>query len=435
MDGQGPFQPHRGEEIAEGGEPMLEALKKLKTRRAVFELFEDYAARRKEELARRQLTGGLIKSYALETAPLIGDAKGFTLQDLGDDIGWDLHPLKDDLVRVDVRDADFLGFLEPVTRRHYLLHSISEVRNADRVVQHGVRQSINLDHVWLGGDFLYALWDIIVQAQMPERFTRLKFEHQAYFEDGRELVEPDKMEDIDIDDEIEGGGQELTGTSTVIFKRPARRIQAVLPFLRDKDAIFKALSRLRIPSAVGTGGYEFWDMGKVVNRGSTFSDFRSHVLSIIRLYEQITEAIESRIWVNLEITRIEGSKVARLCGAPVVLEFPEPLPQHKFHLFVEKTFERGHGPFRLWGDPIVINERQVHVYGVDLHLCRQLYLDLTPSRFVVIVPRGTCGNTVHRLITNVQRYLDPGVEAYIGDLKYQELIRRVLLGSEETDAN
>lgn len=410
-------------------------LEELKTRRAVFEFFEDYAARRKEELARRQLTGGLIKSYALETAPYI-DGNGLTLQDLRDDIEWDLYPMEDELVRVDVRGAGFLGFLEPVTRRHYLLHSISEVRNADRVVQHGVRESINLDHVWLGGDFLYVLWDIIVQAQMPERFTRLKFEHQAYFEDGREFVEPDEMEDIDVDDEIEGGEQELTGTSTFIFRHPARRIQTVLPLLRDKDGVFKALSRLRIPSAVGHGGYDFWDMGKIVNRGSTFSDFRSHILSIVRLYEQVTEAIERHIWVSLEVTQIEGrSNLARLYGAPVVLEFPEPLPQHKFHLFIEKTFERGVGPFRLWGDPLVINERQVHVYGLDLHLYQQLFLDLTPGRFVVIVPQGTCGNTVHRLITNVQRYLDPGVEAYIGDVKYQELIRGVLLGAENADAH
>jgi hypothetical protein len=41
---------------------------------------------------------------------------------------------------------------------------------------------------------------------------------------------------------------------------------------------------------------------------------------------------------------------------------------------------------------------------------------------VVIVPKGTCGNTIHRLVTNVQQYLDPRVTVYVGDRNYTELI-------------
>ena len=86
----------------------------------------------------------------------------------------------------------------------------------------------------------------------------------------------------------------------------------------------------------------------------------------------------------------------------------------------------------MWGNPIYLSEKKVHVYGVDLHLWQRIYLDLTPKRFVVILPRGACGNTVHRLVTNTQRYLDPGVKTFIGDRPYNDLIRDTLLGRENT---
>ena len=40
-----------------------------------------------------------------------------------------------------------------------------------------------------------------------------------------------------------------------------------------------------------------------------------------------------------------------------------------------------------------------------------------------LLPDGTCGNTIHRLVTNIQRFLDPAVEAWIGDTPYSDLIQ------------
>jgi hypothetical protein len=39
------------------------------------------------------------------------------------------------------------------------------------------------------------------------------------------------------------------------------------------------------------------------------------------------------------------------------------------------------------------------------------------------LPEGTCGNTIHRLITNIQRFLDPAVEAWIGDAPYDDFLK------------
>jgi hypothetical protein len=73
-----------------------------------------------------------------------------------------------------------------------------------------------------------------------------------------------------------------------------------------------------------------------------------------------------------------------------------------------------------------LSSTKVHVYGVDQHLWQPVMLELTDRHLYAILPRGTCGNTVHRLVTNVQRFLDPGVSAWIGDRRFEQLIEEVM---------
>jgi len=53
---------------------------------------------------------------------------------------------------------------------------------------------------------------------------------------------------------------------------------------------------------------------------------------------------------------------------------------------------------------------------------------MTPSRFIAVLPQGTCGNTIHRLVTNIQKMLEPDIEVYVGDVLYQDIIRHHLVG-------
>lgn len=74
------------------------------------------------------------------------------------------------------------------------------------------------------------------------------------------------------------------------------------------------------------------------------------------------------------------------------------------------------------------------MHAVDRHLWQPLFLELTAKGCTLILPKGTCGNVVHRFVTNVQRYLDPAALAYIGNKEYKVLvedaIRKVLSGPQ-----
>ena len=64
------------------------------------------------------------------------------------------------------------------------------------------------------------------------------------------------------------------------------------------------------------------------------------------------------------------------------------------------------------------------MYGVDKHLWKPIFIELTDKHLVAIVPKETCGNTIHRLICNIQRYIDPGAKAYIGDIEYKSMVEQ-----------
>jgi len=404
----------------------------FKSRQELFDFLDDYARERKEEIDRWQLgkDKGLIKSYVLETAPPNGSAQADIAATLRP-TGWQITSIDaETLYRVDNAEGKPLGYLEPLSQRHLILHSIEEARWIDKTVKGDVKEAASLDSMWLAGSFFSNLWQILILPQLPERYVKLKFEHLARFEDGVEEAEEEIDEEL-ADDWMGEEVGERRASSLMIAERVSR-IAKFLPQLQGLHQPFKAIKMLRIPSTTGRGGYEFWTWGKITYRAPDFRDGRSQILSITRLYEQITQAIERTIWLQAEGVQLRDGMDTALKGAPVTLEFDSPLDLPTFQNFVTTTFERGQGPLRLWGNPIYLSEKKVHVYGVDLHLWQRIYLDLTPRRFVVILPRGTCGNTVHRLVTNTQRYLDPGVKTYIGDKPYKDLIRDIFLGRENT---
>lgn len=123
---------------------------------------------------------------------------------------------------------------------------------------------------------------------------------------------------------------------------------------------------------------------------------------------------------------------AGFTGRPVYLHFPEPLELSTLHWWADRTFGIKRNIFRLGGQPMWSgpDQTRLHVYGVDRHLWQPVSIEVTCDHMLAVLPAGTCGNTINRLVTNVQRYLSPSVQAWVGEFPYEEL----LLGSAEAVA-
>jgi hypothetical protein len=108
-------------------------------------------------------------------------------------------------------------------------------------------------------------------------------------------------------------------------------------------------------------------------------------------------------------------------GSPLTIKFKKPLNQQTLDYWVKSTFGRSRNKFRLWGNTIKLDQKKIHVYGVDRHLWQPIFMEITDKYSAVIIPGGTCGNIVHRLVTNIKKYIDLAADVYVGDIKYNDM--------------
>jgi len=134
---------------------------------------------------------------------------------------------------------------------------------------------------------------------------------------------------------------------------------------------------------------------------------------------------ESKAWYSIqkETVTIPGA-FQKLVGAPLSIRFSESLSSDIFEHWINSTFGRLRNRFRLWGNPIRLGPQKVHVYGIDKHLWQPIFMEITANHLIAIIPKGTCGNAVHRLITNIQRYIDPAANVFVGDTEYKKMVEQ-----------
>ena len=93
---------------------------------------------------------------------------------------------------------------------------------------------------------------------------------------------------------------------------------------------------------------------------------------------------------------------ASLTGMPIGIRFSRPIPD--LAMFCDELFS-SRAPFRLWGRPTV-TEDGASVEAVDLHVGQRVRMDLGQDWMRVYLHAGSCGNTVARLISNLQTRFD-----------------------------
>lgn len=410
----------------------------LGSRQDYLDYLDGYAVDTVDDLLERRLPHGLVKSYMLETVRDGVDSPSLPalLEALG------IHVTQVDEGFLTLRDDRFGGIaaaLELIEQRYPVLYTLLPSDQAKQWAFGLVDRSPWLDHLWLSTPLLAELWNVVQRTSPPYKFTRLTFEHDAFYEVQTSAAADETPLDAgDADDESSAGAdvddeaQPLRG----VDRRSSRftmvdRIDVVrsaLPNLQQTYRPLHSITQLRMPAA-GRGGHDFFYDGRATNRSDSFADHRAWVRFVVETYSRATKATEDTLWVAAEAAEAVGPGID-LRGAPVFLRFSQPLDAATFDRWVSLTFGRRRNRFRLTGRVLRLGPSKVHVYGVDRHLWQPIVLELTHQHIAGFLPEGTCGNTVHRLVTNIQRYLDPDVQAWIGSESYGSLLHRAIARSD-----
>jgi hypothetical protein len=408
-------------------------ISKVKSRDEMIHFLEGHSLERKEDLDQRKMRKGLLKSYLLETLGDSANSFHSGLFEVFKGRQANLELIDDDLYTVFDNDKNrYVGFLEKFMNGRFLAYYTTELsRDSDPWVKNLVLSTPYLDHVWLSGWTFNVLWEEVKALTAPHRYVQIVFEHESIFEIDNEEPE-EEGEEAQEEPEGEEGIPEDSDETQIPERRKSRFVLVDKKYVIEQKLTqfqnlyppLHSITRLLFPSPVSAGGHDFWYNGKVTNRSESFRDHRSHLTYVLQIYGNLVQKTEDISWCSIEeVSSYSGGVFHNLVGSPLTIKFSEPLSQTTFDFFIKSTFTRRKNRFRLWGNPLRLGPRKVHVYGVDKHLWQPIFLEITDRHMSAIVPKGTCGNTVHRIVTNIQRFLDPAARAYLGEEDYNTVVK------------
>ncbi len=135
-----------------------------------------------------------------------------------------------------------------------------------------------------------------------------------------------------------------------------------------------------------------------VKRGKSVQDHLNLVDICKAEYSETVADVE-----DLRIGVKEGGDRTLVEGKSFDFEFRNKI--ESLAMFIEKMFNSA-APFKLWGLKSKIYDGYFKIMAVDLHTGSPMDFEIADDMMRVYLFKGNCGNTILRLLTNLQMYYD-----------------------------
>lgn len=319
-----------------------------------------------------RLRSGKLKSRLLEAHPpeRSDDGVAALITEKANDAGLRAKKLDEGLWAL-VSDAGVF-FLDALNPRFWLLHTTAPADVLRRLVRADFLTDARLDSAW-----------------MPRHQLTLEGEHhwlKSTFESDT-LVPPDKQ-----------NGQR-TRKWRVQVEGDAPEELLALAEQNPKYAAAAALTAVgSILSEPGLGEARLLAdyRGAFIASGDSFEVVAGALWRTMDRYQAYVERLEKLHQLHIAPVEDDGLIVD---GDVAIVHFP--LPVANLEHFVGALFNAKE-PFRLWAVPRQVAKLQWEANAVDLHVGQTLRLEITPEWMRVLLDGSTCGNTIARLVTNLQ---------------------------------
>lgn len=322
----------------------------------------------------------LLKTFVLEAHDR-GDAERL-LRELAEDA--DVLPTEDAYLHRLV-DGDVEFYVDHLDDRFWSFHTWSPAASAHRSLKGRVDRRRDVDWTWLPSAHLQELW-------REGRPTWLNSDFRG------ERLLPD-------DEPARRVGFQFRGSdlSDLLALFQSSSLEHAIAY--DQVGVFAH------DPAFGSVNEAVTRLGRFVARGDSFQLHEEIVRLTIGRYRRVIDAVEGRAlsWSGDEASGF------RLAGSAVTLSFGRSIPD--LDRFLGALFS-SREPFRLWGVPRMLGTSVAAVEAVDLHVGQRLRFEIGTTWLRVFLTEGACGNTVARLVANLQHrfdarvsFLDPELQA------------------------
>jgi hypothetical protein len=272
-------------------------------------------------------------------------------------------------------------WVDQLDSRFWSVHTDLQTQVARNFFNKQVEQRRELDWMWLPSDHLRNLWPTAISRRVHTTFDGSRFvDSEAPARDLR--VQLFGRDATGLLDYISGIDEYR---SSVSFDR----IQASLSD-PDLGQIEEGVSR----------------MGRFVVTGDSFEFHAQFVRSVVQRYKRLVNLCEQRAASYQPFSDGADGAGGTISGGPIAIRFSRTIED--LTAFTGTLFS-SRAPYRLWGTPQV-RESYAEVHAVDLHVANSLRLDVGRNWLRVYLNEGTCGNTVARLVANLQHTFDGALE-------------------------
>ena len=323
-------------------------------------------------LVDRLVTPGTVKTRLLEAHPaeMSPDGAQALLESTARRLDLTTRKLADELWAL--TGAEQTLFVDTLNPRFWQLHATGSANEVNRLVRKAVATEPKLDTGWLPKTLLNKLdghhhhvrlafdADDLLGRDEAVRRTRIRFEGEA----------PDGLL------ELLGSHHTYAGTTSV-------------------TAVGSRVGDAKVGVAQVIADYR----GAFVTAAGDFEVAANAIWRLVDQYERFVEGLEARYRVVFQPLDDEGLTVD---GDVAVIDFGRAVDVERLvaGLFLAKE------PFRLWAIPRRVEADEWTADAVDLHVGQPLRLEFSPTQLRVILEPETCGNTLARLLTNLQQHLD-----------------------------
>lgn len=322
------------------------------------------------------LRPGRVKSRLLEAHTAEGSSDGVEhlLQSVADSAELAVQRVGDELWALLGSDTAFV--VDALNPRFWLLHSTASAVQLRRLLTQHMLPSARLDRAWFSSEQLLGL-------EGERRWVRSSFDSDTLQprESGaavprrwRVQVEgenPDELLELVSKTERYRAGAALTAVASVLDSPAGGKVEVAADY---------------------QGGF--------VASGDDFHTVAGLLWRTLDTYEAYVRGLEASYRLGTSATETMGMTIE---GEVATIEFPHQVGD--LEALVDNLFTCKE-PFRLWAVPRQVRDGQWEANAVDLHVGHRLRLELTSKSLRVLLAPETCGNTLARLVANLQHRFD-----------------------------
>jgi len=334
------------------------------------------------------------KTFVVEAHPGTHDS-GDYLSDIFE--GSRVEPTDDVHLHAVTISEELRFAVDDLDNRFWSFHSTAPTDVAVREIKRKVTTRRDLDFVWLPSHHLRQIRPGVHPSYLKTDFK------------GWDILPPEEIRDLAI----------------TVRGRDADRL---LDVIRQEKGHEHAISidRLTVPAVDPDLGH----VDEAVNRfahfiakGDSFALHQQVVAGVVGRYRSLVEAAEARAIRFTPFSNDDDG--GRTSGSPIEVRFSRPLPH--VAAFLGELFS-SREPFRLWGLHKG-TEDYGECDGVDLHVGERIRVEVQSEFLRIHLYEGGCGNTVARLVANLQHHVDGALELLDPELQQLLSLEALVVGA------